>query len=408
MSLTLRVLVGLATGLVAGILVSALDVDWLSGLASAIEPLGTAWVNAIRMTVIPLVVSLLVVGIASADLKAVGRLGGRAVAIFLGLLLSAALFALAAARPLLGVLSIDPRAAAALRAEAAGASPSGTAAEVPSLVEWLVELIPSNPVAAAAAGDMLPLILFTVVFAAALATLPPPRREGVVGLADGIAHAALRVVHWVLALAPYGVFALAVGLARRLGFVAAGALGYYVILHSVLALVFLAALYPFAVRFGRLPLRDFAAAALPAQAVAFSSRSSLAALPALVEAAEEDLRLSGPIVSFFIPFAVTTFRVTAPITMTIGSLFIARLYGIDLAPPQLLSIVVTSVVASFTVPGVPGGGVLVMVPVLMAAGLPVEGIGVLLAVDTIPDSFRTATNITADIAVATVLAESPP
>lgn len=403
MSLTLQVLIALGAGLAAGVLLSATDIAALSALAGWIEPLGALWVNAIRMTVIPLVVGLLVVGIASSDVKAVGRIGGRAVAIFLALLLAAAVFALVAARPLLGLLSIDPSAAAALRDAAAGSLTASP--EVPSLVEWLVGLIPSNPVEAAVRGDMLPLIVFTVVFAAALATLPPARREGVVGLADGIAQGALRVVHWVLALAPIGVFALALALARRLGLTAAGALGYYVLLHSVLALVFLLALYPLAARFGRSGLREFAAAALPAQAVAFSSRSSLAALPAAVEAAEEDLRLPAPIVSFFIPFAVATFRVSAPITMTIGPLFIALLYGIDLGAPQLLSIVLTSVVASFTVPGVPGGGVLAMVPVLMAAGLPVEGIGVLLAVDTIPDSFRTATNITADVAVASILAE---
>lgn len=403
MSLTLRVLLGLAAGLAMGVLLAAADLPLLSTLATWIEPLGTAWVNAIRMTVIPLVVSLLVVGIASAELSAVWRLGGRAVAVFLALLLTAAVFALVAARPLLNFISIDPSAAAALRAEAAGTAAGPPAA--PSLVEWLVELVPTNPAGAAVRGEMLPLILFTLVFAAALATLTPSRRGAVVGLADGIAEAALRVVHWILALAPVGVFALALGMARRLGLAAAGALGYYVLLHSALALAFLIALYPLAARFGSRPLREFAAAAAPAQAVAFSSRSSLAALPALVEAAEEDLHLPAPVVSFFIPFAVATFRVSAPITMIVGSLFLARLYGLELLGPQLLSILLTSIIASFTVPGVPGGGVLVMVPVLLSAGLPVEGIGVLLAVDTIPDSFRTTTNITADIAVASMLAE---
>ena len=405
MSLTVRVLVGLVAGLVAGLLVSALDQPSLTALAGGLEGVGTAWVSALRMTVIPLVVSLLLVGVASGDAGAVGRIGGRALGLFVALLLAAALFTVAAARPLMEMLEIEPAAAAALRASMATArTPS---AEVPSLVDWLVELVPSNPFGAAVRGDMLPLILFTLVFAAALATLPAPRREPLVAFADGIAQGSLRVVHWVLALAPLGVFALALALARRLGLTAAGAIGYYVVVHSVLALIFLLALYPLAARFGRASLRAFAAATLPAQAVAFSSRSSLAALPALVEAAEEDLRLPPPIISFFIPFAVATFRVSAPITMTVGSLFIAQLYGIELATPQLIAIVLTSVVASFTVPGVPGGGVLVMVPVLMAANLPVEGIGLLLAVDTIPDSFRTTTNITADMAVASILARGP-
>jgi Na+/H+-dicarboxylate symporter len=189
-----------------------------------------------------------------------------------------------------------------------------------------------------------------------------------------------------------------------MGLNAAGAIVYYVILHSGLCILLLAATYPLAVFGGRISLREFSAASLPAQAVAFSSRSSLASLPPAVEEAEKRLRLPPAINSFLLPFGFATFRITAPVPMIVGAYFIAYFYGITLGPTQLLTMVVTSVLASFTVPGVPGGGVIAALPVLGAVGLPAEGIGILLAVDTVPDIFRTTANVTANISAGVVLA----
>src|SRR5205823_6106382 len=148
--------------------------------------------------------------------------------------------------------------------------------------------------------------------------------------------------------------------------------------------------------------RQFIAYCAPSQAVAFASRSSLAALPAMIESAER--AALPPVVSgFILPLAASVFRVGGAVAMPVGALFLARLYGVGVSPPQLASIVFTTVLASFAVPGIPGGSIIAMVPVLAAANLPIEGIGILLAVDAIPDMFRTTANVTGSMTVAAVV-----
>jgi len=218
-----------------------------------------------------------------------------------------------------------------------------------------------------------------------------------------VGDAMLVLVRWILAVAPMGVFALALPLASRLGLAAAGALAYYLAVVAAVCIALIVASMAVAAIFGRIPLRALLRAAAPAQAVAFSSRSSLASLPALVQGAE---RLDFPpsVTAFFLPLAVATFRLGAVTALVLGPLFLARLYGIEITPPQLATIALSSVLLSFSVPGIPGGSVLVIAPVLASAGIPTAGLGVLLAIDTAPDMFRTLANVTADMAAAVILA----
>jgi Na+/H+-dicarboxylate symporter len=219
-----------------------------------------------------------------------------------------------------------------------------------------------------------------------------------------ISEAALTLVRWILELAPIGVFALAVPLAARLGVSAAGAVLYYIVVVAVLTTGFsLLVLYPLASIGGRVPILEFARAALPAQAVAMSARSSLASLPAMMESARTRLGLPEEIVSFFLPLAASTYRMGGAVGQVIGVVFLARLYGTPLGPTQLASVVVTVVLATFSVPGIPAGSIVIMAPVLMSAGIDMAGLGILLGVDTIPDMFRTTCNVTGDMAAATVL-----
>ena len=406
MSLTTKVLAGLIAGLGLGLAISGSDAALPRTLMNVLGPVGTLWINAIRMTVIPLVVSTLVVGVSSApDPAAVGRIGARALALFVIVLAAACAFGVLLGAPALGAISLDPAAVEALRASAASARETAGAGSIPTVGEWLVGLVPVNPVKAAADGAMLPLIIVSVVFAAALMRVEAARRASVVRFFEGIQDASLVLVRAILELAPIGVFALAVPLAARMGLAAAGALVGYIVIVSLIAVLFMAlVLYPAAVVLGRVPLRRFARACLPAQGIAFSSRSSLASLPAMLESVQHELKLPPAIGNFFIPLAASMFRAGAGIGQTVGVLFIAKLYGADLGAAQLLTIAVTSLVTSFSVPGVPGGSIIVMVPVLMAAGIPIEGIGILLGVDTIPDMFRTTTNVTGHMAAATILA----
>ena len=405
MSLTLQVLIALIAGLALGLGLAGSDASGAQTTLAVLEPIGTLFINAIRMTVIPLVVSTLIVGVSSApDPRAVGRIGARALVIFVVVLSVASGMGVMIAAPMFAAFPLEASAVEALRATAQDIS-AGGAAQVPTLTQWIIGLVPVNPIKAAADGAMLPLILFSVLFAAALTRIAPDRRAAVVKVFEGIQDASLVLVRAILAFAPIGVFALAVPLAARMGIAAAGALVTYIVIVSGICILFMGlVLYPAAVLLGRVSLREFAKAALPAQGIAFSSRSSLAALPAMLESVKDTLKLPPVIGSFFIPLAASMFRAGAGIGQTVGVLFIAKLYGVDLGTAQLLTIAVTSVITSFSVPGVPGGSILVMIPVLMSAGIPIEGIGILLGVDTIPDMFRTTTNVTGHMSAAVILA----
>ena len=407
MRLTNRVLIALVVGLALGIAIAATDNAALLGLVSMIEPVGTLWVNAIRMTVIPLVVALLIVGVASlSDLRVVGRLGARAIVVFVALLAGVALLAAALGPSLFARLAIDAQSSAALRASVASAA--GATAEglrtLPTFGQWLVSLVPANPIKAAADGAMLPLLVFSFLFALAITRLGPEPRRTIVGGFEAIAETMMALVRGVIALAPIGVFALIVPLAARLGMAAAGAVAYYVVAMSLACLLITVLLYPVAVFAGHVGARRFARAALPSQVVAFTSSSSIASLPALIDGAEQGLGLSPTVTGFVLPLAVTTFKIGTPITWSVAALFLARLYGVHLGPAETATLVTTAILTSFSTPGVPQGGFLLLAPVLVSVGLPAEGVGLLIALDAIPDRFATMLNVTGDLTATTVIA----
>lgn len=408
MSFTVRVIIGLVAGLAAGMAAAASGLAWAGGLPALVEPFGLVFVNAIRMTVIPLIASGLIVGVASMpSAGAVGRLGGRAVLLFVAFAGAATLFGAGCAYPLLQRLPLDPSVVAGLRAGAAGAGRAAaeTARQLPTWSQWLVDLVPINALKAAVDGAILPLVVFSLAFGLALTAVEAERRRVVVLFFHGVSDAMLALVGWILRLTPFGVFALAVPLGARMGLAAAGALAYYIVLLSLVSGAFiLVVLYPAAIWWGGVSVARFARAAGPAQAVAFSSRSSLAALPATIEGARAELGWPEETTAFFVPFAASVFRVGGAIAQVVAVLFVARLYDVPLSPAQMATVVVTVVATSFTIPGIPAGAIITMTPVLAAAGVPVEGIGVLMGVDTIPDMFRTLANVTGWFAAGSVLA----
>lgn len=407
MSLSTRVLLALAAGIAVGLFLSTTDASVARAVVAAVEPVGTLFVNGIRMTVIPLVVASLVVGIATSSSGAVvARVGGRGIVVFVVLLVAAGLVGAVVSPPVLSRLTLNPAAVASVRASvaspAAAAGLGTSALQTPS--QWLTSLVPSNPISAAVDGAMLPLIVFSMLLGLALVSLPEATRLSVIPLFRGIADAMLVLVRWLLVVAPIGVFALTLPLVARLGLAAIGALAAYVVLISLMTVVFsVFIVYPAAAFFGRISIGQFARAALPPQAVAFSSRSSLAALPALIDSANTRLGLPEEITGFLIPLATVVFRVGGVLGVTTGAVFIARLYGVAITPQQLATVVVTGVVTSFSIPGIPGGSIVAMAPVLASIGLPIEGLGILLGVDTIPDMFRTTANVTGQLAAAVIV-----
>jgi len=403
--LTTRVLLGLVAGFLLGLaLAGAGSSTVAAALLTILTPVGTIFINLIRMTVIPLVASMLVASVGSlASSGALGRVAVRAAILALALVAVTAVATVMIATPVLGRIHIDQDAAMALRGPIEAPAAAVPAAATPALVQWVVDLVPPNVVKAAADGAMLPVILFSALFGVALGRVVPERREAVLRVMQGIADAMQRLVAAILELAPFGVFALAVPLASKLGLAAAGAVIAYiglVVTLTVLAAVLL--LYPVGILAGSMTPRAFIALCAPAQAVAFASRSSLAALPAMIESAERaDMP---PLVSrFVLPLAASVSRVGAAVAQPVGVLFLARLYGIALSPAQLASVVFPVMLTTFAVGGIPGGSIIAMVPILAAVNLPIEGIGILLAVDTIPDMFRSAANATGSMTLAAVL-----
>lgn len=409
MSATTRIIIGLVAGLAVGIAIAMSASPQLRAIGLGIEPIGTLFINAIRMTVILLVVSTLVVGIATTSgAGVIGRIGGRALLLFLAMLSVAATAATLVASAIFRLIPMDASATRTLQASVGTASAAEQAAKIPTVSQWIIDLVPINPVKAAADGTMLPLIVFTLAFGIALTRVNAPSREAAVRVFSAISEAMLVLVRWVLVMAPIGIFALAVPLAIRLGLDAAKALAAYVVTVNLLHVIAILLLYPLAAFVGRIPLKRFARALAPAQAVAFSSRSSLAALPTILESAQTILMLPTAVRTFFIPLAASVFRLGGAIGIPVGVLFIARLYGVQISTGMLATIIVMSIVTTFSIPGVPGGSIIAMVPVLAAAQLPIPAIGLLLAVDATTDSFRTTVNVTGHLAVATILAGVAP
>ena len=403
MTLTARVLLGLAAGFALGWLVASLPVGGAGSFVLAVlTPVGTIFVNLIRMTVIPLVVSLLIatVGGATAS-RGLGPTGARALCVSLVLLTVAAVASGLIADRVLSRLAIDGAAGRALT----GGAPAAASTNAPTLSTWLVDIVPSNVVKAAADGAMLPLILFSVCFGIALSEVEASKREAVLRVVEGVADTMQRLVRRVLALAPLGVFALAVPLASRLGWGAASAVVAYVALVVVLTVVAAAVLlYPLGIAASPMSAGAFLSYCAPAQSIAFASRSSLAALPAMVQSAER-AKLSAHATTVILPLAAAVYHFGAAVAQTVGVVFLAHLYGVPLTALQQASVVFAVVLASFAVPGVPGGSIIAMVPALAVANLPLEGIGVLLAVDAIPDMFRTTANVTGSLVLAAILPE---
>jgi Na+/H+-dicarboxylate symporter len=271
-----------------------------------------------------------------------------------------------------------------------------------------VDLIPTNPVKAAADGSLLPLLVFTVLLGLALTRVPAESRAAVVAFFAGLGQAMMTLVGWVIRLAPLGVFALAAPLAARMGTSVAGALLSYIGLSAVLTLSALALIvYPVTVLLGRVSLPDLARALAPAQALAFSSRSTMATLPAMIESARR-LGVSEAVVAFVVPLAASMLRVGSGVGQTVAVLFAARLFDVALSAPQLVSVLLTTLVTSFAVPGIPGGSIIVMAPILVSAGVPGAAIGILLGADAIPDMFRTMANVTGGICAGVVVGREHP
>lgn len=393
-------MLALALGLAAGAAAQAWGLPGGHGTADFIAALGQLWLNALRMTIIPLVFSLLVTGIASiADAARTGRLALKAMLLFGVLILGSTLYAVAAAYGLHALWPIDPEGARLLLA-GHPAAPAGIGAAAP-FSEFLKTIAPSNPIRAAAEDAILGIVVFAVFFGFAASRLPERLRLPLVTFFEAVGETMIVIVRWVLMAAPLGVFALSLGVGLTAGASAAGVLLHYVAIISIACIGVGLLFYPLAVIFGRVSLSRFARAAAPAQVVAFSTQSSLASLPVMVERSVDMLGVPRATAGLVLPLAVAVFRVTSPVANLGVAIYCAHLFGIEPSMGQLVAAMLTAMLISIGTVGLPGqvSFFASIAPICIAMGVPLEMLPLLLAVEVIPDIFRTLGNVTADMAV---------
>ncbi len=401
--LTAWSLAALVLGLGLGIALHGSAAPWVGTLANSLKPIGRFWILALQITVVPLVLTQAFAAVMKTE--RLGALGVRTLALFLILLVAGALFTLLTAPPLVALYPVDPATVSALRSgisvpeqlrEALG---SGT-----TLGDWMRGYLPTSVGRVVRGGNLLLVLLSAIVLALVVRRFAGSRRERLQRGAQGLADAALRVVGWILRFTPVGVLALSFGLALGAGGSAVGLMIFFVVLVSALMLVFTGLLYPLTAVLSGISMRRFARGVAPAQLVAVSTRSSLASLPALIEGGRDRLELPVAATGFVLPLAVSSFKLSMVISHPVMLLFVAHAFGVPLGPDRILLFVATIVLFSFSVPGIPGGapGVSTL-PIFLAAGVPLEGVLLLDVVEAIPDIFKTITNVTADLSVATIV-----
>ncbi len=403
-SLSTRVVIALLLGLGVGAWVHSLNNPTLTSGAEIVEAFGGLWLNALRMTVVPLVFSLLVTGIASvADAVATGRLATRAVLLFSVLIVFAAIYGVAATNGALALWPVDEAGKQTLIA-GAHAGPTTTAA-APSFAVWLQSIAPSNVVRAASEDSILSLCTFAIFFGFAATRLPLTLREPLVTLFKAISEAVIVIVHWVLVVGPIGVFALSLGVGLNTGLASAGALAHYIIVVSLVTAIATPIAFLFALIWGKIGAAKFANASAPVWAIAFSTQSSLASLPAMLEAARTKLAIPDRVTDLVLPMAVAVFRFTSPIANLAVCVFIAHLYNVHPSVFQYAGAVFVAFAVSVGSVGLPGqvSYVASIAPICLSLGLPIDLLGIFLAVEVIPDIFRTLGNVTGDMAATVIL-----
>ena len=408
----MRIHVWMALGLVAGLALGLAAVltqsPLLLALTQWLRPFGTLFLNLLSMVVIPLVGTALFAGVAGlGDLRRVGRLGMRTLGFFWGTTLAAIVIGFGVAALCLPFAAITPKQQAALRlaAEADSGFVRHAAEQIPTGARFIVELIPANPVRAAVDGNLLPFIVFTTIFAVAAAALPDDKRRTLTDLADVATQALIRIVHWVLRLAPLGIFAIVAGAVALFGVDLIKAMAVFILtviagLGLLIAIVYL----PMVALVTRLGAWRYVQAVRASLLMAFSTTSSLATLPVMLEAAERDLRVSRTVASFVLPLGASIGRAGSALFQAVAVLFVARLYGVPLGLGGAFQAGAAVFLASFTVASVPSASIVSLVPAFTATGLPLAGLQLLLGLDRIPDMFRTMTNVMGTMSGSVVIA----
>ncbi len=405
MSNATRILIALFIGLALGVIAAAQAPVIGVQTAYWLDIVGSLWLNGLRMTVVPLVVALLVTGIVkSAEAARAGPMAARTVFWVVCLMVISAVLGAVLTPALLSLWPMPAENAAALRA---ALTTVPAVAEQPPLRDFIVALVPTNPISSAANDSILPLLIFTLVFAFAVTRLAQGPRAQMAGFFSALADAMVIVIEWVLKLAPIGVFALALVVGARSGLAALGAVAHYIVTVSIVGIIVGAFAYPIAVFAGKVRLGEFVRQIAPVQAFAVSTQSSLASLPLMLKKAEV-LGVRESTAGLVLPMAVALLRVTGPAMNLAVALYVANWFGVELDAFDYGFAIFIAALTSMGAVSLPGSVSFVtsIAPICLALGIPIEPLALLIAVETLPDIFRTTGNVQMDVALATVI-EAP-
>jgi proton glutamate symport protein len=413
MQLYTKILIGLVAGAVFGLTANVLELAWLRDLLIGIEPVGTAFIRLITMVVVPLVAASLLIGTASlGDLRKLGRIGGKTVVYYLATTAVAVTIGIGISNVVKPGSRIDPETRDSLAAafeEQAGRAVQ-LAAEKPSIVQTLLNMIPTNPIRSAADMDLLPLIVFTVLFGAALTLVDEDRKRAVLQVAEGVNQTIMVLIDWIMRLAPYAVFALIAAVVARFGLDLLRSLVFYALAVAGGLLLHATITYGIVIRFlVKMNPLTFLRRIIEAPLVAFSTSSSNATLPVTMETAEEKLGISNSVTSFVCPLGATINMDGTALYQAVATMFIAQIYGVPLTVGDQLTVVLTATLASIGAAGVPSAGIIILILVLNSVGLgghAAAGIALILGIDRILDMLRTAVNVTGDLTAASFVART--
>lgn len=388
-----KIFIALALGALLGVILNSTGNE---DIALAIKPIGTVFVNAIKMLIVPLIFVSLVTGMtAMSDLGKMGRVGGKAVGLYLITTAIAITIGL-----ILGIL-FQPGVGIELTSAAAT-----EVAEAPSMIDMLVGLIPTNPIDSAARGDVLQIIVFALLFGLSI-NLVGEKAEPVRVFFESLSEVILKLTGIVISFAPYGVFALMTWVAGTYGLDLLLPLGMLVFAVYLACIIHAILVYGGMIKLisGLNPIRFFQGIIEPAM-VAFTSTSSSGTLPVSMTAVEKNLGVSRGISSFVLPVGATVNMDGTAIYQGVSVVFLAQAYGVDLSTADYITIIITTTLASIGTAGVPGAGLIMLSLVLAAVGLPLEGVAIIAGIDRILDMARTSLNVVGDCAVSVVIAKS--
>ena len=403
-----RVLIALIIGLLAGAWAQSLGDGMREPALQVSSFIGGLWLNALKMTVIPLVVALLVIGIAKgAEAARAGRIAGRTVTWIVILCTASAIFGALMIELLTGLFPLPAAQAQAMQAGLAGLDQSTATGPMPGIADFFKGIIPDNVISAAANGEVLPLVVFAMLFALAITRIENERRRTLTAVFEAIADALLVIIGWVLWIAPLGVLALAFSVGASAGGAAFAGLGHYIVLISVIGILVTLWAYPIAAIWGRVGLGKFGKAMIAPQSVAISTRSSLASLPAMLAAARV-IGVRDQVADVTLPLSVALFRATGPAMNTAVAFYVAHWLGYEPTMTQIIAATAVGAVMSYGAISLPGEVSFIssIAPIGMALGLPIAPLALLVAVEMVPDIFRTLGNVTLDVAVTTAVDRS--